>query len=269
MPSPQQEQAIQWVSIKRKRGYGTRFHLVDEDAFYDGLIERILKPNRINQQETYTCGPATFIRAIAEKRPLVYAKFACNLFAFGEAQIDDFAIKAYDAVLTARTDQMLGMAPVDWVVLGSIRTSKNFLLTDIGTMPGGATFAMNIDYWFKQAGFRSTNKTSLITAEGWSNWTEACQRCANDEMVCIWMHTNMFENSMVFSGMFPSARCANRSYYPDHWVGLTQVRSVRDPVDVDLYSWGTTGRLRYDQDEEADFIRHYYGFVSADPFLRP
>jgi hypothetical protein len=128
---------------------------------------------------------------------------------------------------------------------------------------------MNIDYWVKQAGFQSTNKTSLLSAEGWDNWAEACRRCSNDEMVCMWMHTNMFKKSRVFSAMFQQARCANRSYYPDHWVGLVRVRSVRNPVDVDLFSWGTTGVLKYEQADEANFIRHYYGFVSADPFLRP
>lgn len=148
-------------------------------------------------------------RRSARVGPLIRSKW--NLFAFGEAAIDEFKITAYEKVLTARPDEMLDMHPVDGVVLGSIRTSKNFVLDDIGTMPGGATFAMNIDYWFKQAGFQSTNKTSLLSAEGWDNWAEAGRRCSNDEMVCMWMHTNMFKKSRVFSAMFQQARCATRS----------------------------------------------------------
>jgi len=271
MATPQQEQALEWVRIKRKRGLGSRFHNIAEGDFYDQLCERIEAPDLIDQQRTYTCGPATFIRGIAKKRPLLYAQFACKMFVFGEAAIGDFKIKATEEVLTVRNDSdaMLDMGAADWVVLASIRISKNFVLKDIGTMAGGATFAVNINYWFKQAGFKSVNKTNLLRPKSWENWEEACRRCRDDEMVCMWMNTNMFEHSSEFSASFPSARCADRSWYPDHWVGLIGVRSSRNPVDVDLFSWGQQGKLVFVQADETNFIRHHYGFVAADPLLHP
>jgi hypothetical protein len=268
MPTPMQDQAIKWVEVKSRSHHGTRFHQLPPADFYAEVIDRIKDPEVINQNQTYTCGPAAMLYGLARKRPLQYAKFVCNLYAFGEAALNDYKIVAPDDVLAVRNtpDAMRDMCSADWVALASMRCAKNWVFSDIGTLRGGATFAGSLETWFTEAGFRDVaNDTSFVSARGWDNWAEACRRCNNDGIVCVWMHTNMFDKSATFKAMFPQADCTNRSWYPDHWVGLHEVISVRNPVKVKLFSWGTTGTVKYPQADEDNFIRHYYGHVSADP----
>src|SRR5262249_43790847 len=188
MPTPMQEQAIKWVRAKESSGHGTRFHQLPPGPFYQEVVDRIENPELINQEETYTCGPATFVYGLARKRPLVYAKFTCNLYAFGWATINQFKIVAPEDVLTVQNNTVdrLGMCSADWVALASLRRSKNWVLTDIGTLAGGATVAMSLEFWFKEAGFRDVvNDTNFFTAKGWDNWAEACRLCNNDHIVCV------------------------------------------------------------------------------------
>jgi hypothetical protein len=189
------------------------------------------------------------------------------LYGLGEATIDHLVIVAPADVLATRDDDQarVGMCSADWVAIASLRRCKNWVFKDLSTLRAGGTFAYTLKSWFVEAGFRAVNDTTLLWASSWDNWTDACRRCQKGDIVCIWMHTNMLENAPDLNRLIgDSAVSSSRSFFPDHWVGLHEVISVRDPVKVVLFSWGHHGTLKYKKAEEDNFIRHYYGFVSAE-----
>jgi len=264
--SREQKEALDWVNKKEQKRDNPRFHNFPEATFYQEVRDRINNPERISQQQTYTCGPAAMLYGLAKKQPQVYAKFVCNLYAFGEATIGHMRIVAPTDVLATQDndDARQGMRSADWVAVASLRRSKNWVFTDLSTLRGGGTFAYTLRSWFEEAGFTAVNDTTLVTASTWENWTDACTRCNNGEIVCIWMHSNMLEKAPDLNKWIDYAGVAsNRSIFPNHWVGLAEVKSIRNPVKVVFFSWGHLGTLEFSQAEEANFIRHYYGFVSA------
>jgi hypothetical protein len=90
--------------------------------------------------------------------------------------------------------------------------------------------------------------------QDWDNWDRACDlHQRQSAIVCVFINTDMLDGRT----------CGNRSYAPNHWVALANVRSRRNPVDIDFFTWGGTMPVKVDQAHEHDFQRHYYGYVSA------
>ena len=73
-----------WLSIKRSE-------------LASGLKERIDDPDLINQGQTSLCGPADFVRNLAQDTPVVYAKAAIELFENGSTTIGTFSINTHSS----------------------------------------------------------------------------------------------------------------------------------------------------------------------------
>ncbi|HYF09899.1 MAG TPA: hypothetical protein VD970_19955 [Acetobacteraceae bacterium] len=98
---------------------------VDDVAL--GLFSRVEDPDLIHQQESSLCGPAAFLKAVAEDMPDVYARYVINLFKTGRGRIGTLDVKPS---ADCRRGYYKGarIAPVDWIALASLRDSENLVL---------------------------------------------------------------------------------------------------------------------------------------------
>jgi hypothetical protein len=251
-PTPHQQAIIHWAT-NWVNDAGKVFQNIPAARFLNDLADRIVDPRLIDQRHGQVCGPAAFMYGLVRSHPEQYAAFACHLFMFGAAQLNDLHIKAPDSVKGAAL-HTLGMSTADWVTLASLRRSKNWMWRDLSTLRAGLTWPLALKKWFNQAGFEAHSHTSLVSAQDWDNWDRACDLYeTQNAIVCVFINTHMLD----------ARTCGERSYAPNHWVALANIRSRRNPVDIDFFTWGGTMPVRYDQAHEHDFRRHYYGYVSA------
>lgn len=262
-PTPHQQAIINWTR-SWVTDAGKVFQNIDADDFLDDLARRIENPSLIYQGHGQVCGPAAFMYGLARSHPEQYAAFACHLFMYGEARLNDLLIKAPDSVKGKApdlNDGLLDMSAVDWVTLASLRRSKNWMWRDLSTLRAGLTWPLALKKWFNQAGFEAHSHTTLVTAQSWQNWDDACNMFQTQHaIVCVFINTNMLPD---YAGHYPHA--GDRSSAPNHWVTLANVHSRRNPVHVDFFTYGRTDVIYFEQSEEHNFQRHYYGYVSAVP----
>jgi hypothetical protein len=185
--------------------------------------------------------------------------FACKLFMSGSASLGKLNVVAPDNV--KGTAPLHGISPADWVTLASLRLDRNWFFTDPNNLDEtfwtGVTWPASLTRWLSKAGYDATNRANLMVTKGWTNWQRACNRFANGEIVCLFVNINMLSAS--------AAVRSTKSSTPNHWIGLANIRSQRDPVDVDVFTWGGVQPVRFVKGEERNFKRHYYGYVSAKP----
>ena len=108
---------------------------------------------------------------LVRSHPEQYAAFACHLFMFGAARLNDLVIKAPESVKGAAL-HTLGMSAADWVTLASLRRSKNWMWRDLSTLRAGLTWPLALKKWFNQAGFEAHSHTSLLSAQTGTIGTE-------------------------------------------------------------------------------------------------
>lgn len=253
MPTPSQQTAIDWARRFVDNGVGRVFFNINPANFLNDLQDRIEHPEKINQQKAAVCGPATFLYGMALKGPLRYSMFACNLFMFGSARLGKLKIVASDDVRGAAPLHLMSAA--DWVTLASLRLDRNWFFKDPSNLKSclsGVTLPQSLAKWFRKAGYRTSNSTNLLATKSWTNWQRACNRFTNGEIVCLFINANMLKEH-------PSTI----STTPNHWVGLKLVRTVRNPVDVKVFTYGISQQLYFATAREHLFKRHYYGYVSA------
>lgn len=255
MPTPNQQTAIDWARRFVDNGVGRVFFNINPANFLNDLQNRIEHPEGINQQHAAVCGPATFLYGMALKGPLRYSMFACNLFMLGSARLGNLNIVASADVRGAAP--LHGISAADWVTLASLRIDRNWFFKDPSnlnqTFWTGVTWPGDLAKWFSKAGYHSTNRANLLLTKGWTNWQRACNRFTNGEIVCLFINTNMLYAHLQNT----------KSTTPNHWVGLANVRTQRNPVDVDIFTYGGVQRVLFTNVNEGNFKRHYYGYVSA------
>ncbi|WP_138548034.1 hypothetical protein [Pseudoalteromonas ruthenica] len=67
---------------------------------YAGLIsERVRNPWKINQKETYLCGPNAYLFCLATSHKEYYVKYMLDLWTFGEASIAGLYVKPSNSCL--------------------------------------------------------------------------------------------------------------------------------------------------------------------------
>ncbi len=59
---------------------------------FDRLEELINDPNLVDQNGLNLCGPAAFLRIWLARGPLAVAKFACDLYFTGKAEIIGYVV---------------------------------------------------------------------------------------------------------------------------------------------------------------------------------
>jgi hypothetical protein len=222
-----------------------------------GLKVRIDDPDRINQASTSLCGPADFARDVAEDQPVVYAKAVIDLFKTGAALIGTFAIKPGSDL---KKYSILGsVAPVDWILLASIRDTDNWFLDYQSESDDVAAITMPHSKvnWLKNAGYTDiVSDTNILASK-----KKACAARASDlynqgYKVALFINANMLYAAKMFSS----------SLTPDHWVALTSnIEFDSETVELEVYSWGKGHRKVPESGvlPESKFLNNYYGFVAC------
>jgi hypothetical protein len=250
-----QQTAIDWAKTFVGSGVGRAFFHIQPKPFLKDLEARIDEPKKISQKGAAVCGPATFLYGLARHRPLGYAIFACRLYMLGSARLGNLNIVASDKVKNVLA--LHGMGAADWVNLASLRLTRNWFFTEPQnlnkTFFTGVTWPIALTWWLSQAGYNATNRANLTITKGWTNWQRACRRHNSGEIVCMFINANMLDSP------------GTKSSTPNHWIGLANIYSERDPVNIDVFTYGGLQNLCFSRSERRNFKRHYYGFVSAAP----
>lgn len=243
---------------------------INRAALIAGLRARIKDPDKIDQANTSLCGPADFVRDVAEDKPKVYAQAVIDLYERGTAQIGTFTItSSNDLRGHALVKIPTGMIDAsDWVILASIRATDNWYF-DYGaedqevraiTMPADKV------KWFKAAGYTDVvDETNLLITK------DLVSASLANSYFRKGYHVTLFINSDMLS---PSTM-NNVSTTPDHWVAMTKPMEIRatvprafpdeeTSVKLEVYSWGrrigvpSSGRLTY-----YHFTANFYGFIAC------
>jgi hypothetical protein len=142
--------AKKWVSL-------------DPTIVYPRIDELTSDPNKITQGVLGLCGPAALCHHAAQKDPPAFSSFAKALFG-GEGFLGNFKIAASQSLLNADYAALLVKWPkmppqADWMILASIRDSKNWLLAFTGTPDDERairTQAKEVSGWYNDTGFYSS-----------------------------------------------------------------------------------------------------------------
>jgi hypothetical protein len=243
---------------------------ISRAALIAGLRARIKDPNKINQVDTSLCGPADFVRDIAQDSPKVYAQAVMDLYETGTATIGTFTItSSNDLRGHALVKVASGMIdPSDWVILASIRNTANWYFDYATEDQDVSAITMPADKvkWFKDAGYTDVvDDTNLLLTNDLGSASRANSFFQRGYHVALFINSNMLEPGTM----------NDDSVTPDHWVAMTKPIEMRATVPhgipdretnvkLEVYSYGgrvsipSAGRLTY-----YHFTANYYGFIAC------
>jgi hypothetical protein len=241
----------------------TAWSFMDRAKVAAGLKIRIKDPDKINQSDTSLCGPADFIRDIAQDKPDQYAKAVVDLYKDGKAAIGSFKIKA-SSDLRKHSLAKSTIDQSDWIILASIRDTDNWWFDYQSESDDVAAITMphSKETWLRKAGYTDiVNDTNILLCKDNDNAVRANDLRGRGYKVALFINANMLDVKTMDKA----------STTPDHWVALTSSisRNQATPIDVEtlsftVYSWGAqmavpkSGRL-----SRNSFLANYYGFIAC------
>ena len=129
-----------------------------KNDFISVLKKRINSPTTFRQRETSLCGPTSFCYSLAKRKPVIFAKFALDIYFYGKATINELEVRPGKSFLNYNFISDSGgkfqISAFDWIVIGSIRNSENMILSyKIPTQQIAAvTSGSEICAWFEKSG---------------------------------------------------------------------------------------------------------------------
>lgn len=268
MATESQTKALALVDDFRTHTVGMWPNL-DRTAVADGLVTRINNSTNVSSSASNLCGPASFIHEMAKSDPEAYAKAAINLYDTGVATIKSLTIKTSSTFRS--TALPANNAAVDWLMLGSLRDSDNWLFTykqtghwwdDIKAI----TLPHSVADWMRKFGYTDVhNETNLVLTKDWDNVLEANKYYSKGYKVSLF----------IAADMLTSSKQENFSAIPDHWVGMasscTSSAIQSDPaaqIGLKVFSWAAIQPVPADKTKPMHpkvFLRNYYGYVAGKP----
>lgn len=257
------------LSFMQSREPG-RFPNLDRAQIGIGLLTRVRDATLINQGDSSLCGPAAFLLALATQSPKSYVKFAINLYDKGEATLGlggkQLSIRPGTDCRNSNPDSF-GMDHVDWLTLGSLRDSMNSVFDyDDDTIYQaldwlfggdfrGATKGSTLASWFRRAGFRVIEETSLTETKDFANLKRANELRESGHFVSLFINSKILSNNSSAG-----------SLVPNHWVVLRKpimgLSENSSSVDLTVFSWGK-GNLQVPKGPMSNLLGNYFGFVAA------
>lgn len=258
--------------FEKRSGPNSWAHL-DRSDVASGLRVRIDDPDKINQAGTSLCGPADFIRDIAEDRPQDYARAVIQLFETGRTSIGKLDIKPGHDLKAHVLPATAGIAQADWVILSSIRDSDNWFFDyqSESDEASAMTLPHSKEDWLKDAGYREIiNDTNVVACKDLPNASRASSLFSQGYKVALFINADMLKADAM----------NDASLTPDHWVALTKPIKIQsfnvahpgtlneDPnsrVEFEVYSWGRRISVPVNGQRLTDyhFLCNYYGFIAC------
>lgn len=266
--SENQTRALALVADFRTHSVGIWPNLNRADVA-NGLELRIADPTQISSAHSSLCGAASVIFELAKADPVAYAQAAISLYDSGQATIRSLAVRPSTTFRSGTLSP--GNNAADWLVLGSLRDSENWLFTykgnghwwdDLKAMQLPHTVAT----WMTNFGYSDVqNETNLVLTKGWDNLVEANRFYGRGYKVSLFINSCM----MYSSSQNESSTC------PDHWVGMaskaTSSAIHADPqakFKIRVFSWGRIQTIAVDPSVPMHpkvFLQNYYGYVAGKP----
>lgn len=242
------------------------FAHIDAKAFMDQLYDRIDHPKHINQGQTYFCGPAAVLYALAKEDPEAYVKLALDLFITGTATVRGWIIDAGPLKDQALPEGM-EIGCCDWVMMASVRRNVGLgALSDVSNLAQG-TMPTEIAASLKKLGYGDVRNETYSTA-AWkadeNDLMKASGLWKKGYRVIFYVNDNMFKHPEAMSLM------------PDHWCTLKSEVLTRDTkVFCRMWQWGINHK-EPDTDQSAiivnlpkkQFIGHFFGYVAGGDYLK-
>ena len=263
-----------------------------------GMLQRIRDPSTIDQAWSGFCGPAAFLYSTLSNgdRHKDYVKFVIDLYETGQGTFGSMLVQPSQSFRMDKVPDDYSNAMVDWLVLGSLRDSKNWAfqyhrsevpIFGIGWGPLKGTFVdegveelragtstREMVSWFKDAGYTTVEDWTSAGSIGIGKLqydmpaNRMNAKLANDYYqrgyhICLSISANMlYEESMRQGGSV------------DHWVVLTSPMTLReDDVNFTIFTWHD-GRYHVPQPARSgrsykltmnQFLKSYYGFIAFKP----
>lgn len=218
-----------------------------------GLRARVDNPSVIQQGPTQFCGPGSFVFSIASDDPVRYVRFAIELFEQGQSNLGKLHVAPDDEVRRSSPPSSR-IAPVDWMVLGSLRDSENWFF-DIETGESiirNGTNPHEIAGWFRQAGYtKVVDEANTVFSKDLNNANQATQLFRDGYKVVLYLRMGAFDPTE--SGT--------------HFVVLTsEIQFLGNNVEFTIFTWGK-GHYHLPQPGNTltvqQFLDNYLGFVAA------
>jgi hypothetical protein len=269
-PAKRKEPALARVRAFRARRARSFFPEITRESLFDGLTQRVIDPEGVNQQSTGLCGVTVVVRLWAYEHPEEFVTFAIDLYEKGVAVMrgknTTHARKIRPSTTLLHAAPPPGMNDADWIVCPSIRESLNMVFKHYN--PLGDTFDAISCTWpgdlkkqFDALGY--THVRDRITwgkTQGYDSLMEASRLFRAQWRVVIYINACLLENATTFA-----------VNYPDHYVGLaspiTQRISTGTPAlyPFMVWTWGGNKKIADRGGPIAldTVAQNYFGYVAA------
>lgn len=226
-----------------------------------GLLMRISNPGLLRQGQASLCGPAALLFNIANDTPVMYARYAIDLFEKGRA-----SLWRIDVIPGADVRNYAPpIAQVDWMTMASLRDSENWFLDydSAGKELAGITLPGELANWFRKSGYRDVQEDTNLSAaftKGTSTIDAANRLFADGYRICLFIGAQMLEES---------EQKRKGSVFDRHWiVQRSRIEYAGNKVRLKVFSWGDGeysiphGRTDLSL---SDFTQNFYGYVAGKP----
>jgi hypothetical protein len=236
------------------------FPRLDRDEVGVGMLMRIASPGILKQGDASLCGPAALLFNVVSDNPVMYARFAIDLYEKGKAKIGRLLIEPGKDV-RSYLPSPAAIHPVDWMTMASVRDSENWLLDYDSAEKefAGITMPGELAHWFRLAGYSDVREeTNVYFTKGTGTLDDASGLFAKGYRVVMFIAMQMLE----------AKNQTKSSTIPDHWVVLrSQIDRSGGKVKMKVFTWGygeyqvpQAGDLSLD-----DFSKNFYGYVAGKP----
>jgi hypothetical protein len=258
-----QKQAAELVCKFMQRSGNAYWPGLDRDQVGASLLMRVANPSTIDQNKASLCGPAAVMFGFAADRPIEYAKFAIELFEKGEAPLGRHNTITPHVLMRA-VNPGLNIDQADWMTLGSLRSSENWLVDYVTTDQevGGITTAWELARWFGDAGYRDVREeTNAVRDKDVSNLREASRLYEAGYRTALFIDGDMLDTT---------TQSHDSGILDRHWVVLrSKVVIANDSVSFTVYTWGNGERVVPQNPgvplSLSDFLQNYHGYVAGKP----
>jgi|HubBroStandDraft_4_1064222.scaffolds.fasta_scaffold05802_1 hypothetical protein len=237
------------------------------------LRVRIDNPDKINQGETSLCGPADFVRDVAEDNPVEYARAVIELYETGRTRIGTLDLKPCHDLRAHALPVHHQIADGDWIILATLRDDDNWWFDYQSQSNDLAAITMphTMEKWLKAGGYTDIiSDTNIIACKDLPNALRANKLYSKGYKVTLFINAWMLDADHM----------CDASTFPDHWVALTTAMSIHSinvsnpgaltedknsTVEFEVYTWGDHKSVPVGSKPMTDycFLCNYYGFIAC------
>lgn len=247
------------------------------------LIDRIYDPSKISQSNTNTCGPTSYVYALANRCPDLYTQLVLDMYSKGKSKLGGITFNPDTSTQQSWAPQSTRIAAVDWVVIAGVKNTTTPDFDNPDESLDGITMPGELAKWLEKTGWKIQAQKASIWGAGIDKMKAASQAYISGRTVFLFVKAKSIGN--VSKGLW---------WGVDHWIVLSSSIEVRESnnktwkqltdqslngknidnyqIRFEAYTWGdyesigvknSTSTIKINDVD--DFNGYYYGYVAADP----